>query len=340
MRIWLAWKLGFSIPAYDDKYTRLEERLAAFQSVVNKIANIEIESEREILRSAGVNLFVSTEEFLEELIAFNVWLLCSDHYRNTKFIYCAKDAVELVGSIISSGQGTGDLEYVWSSDGKNTLGCLLACLDLTVKWMKGLNEALRVPLRVADMPHFADRDKRIFPYRHKALWANAEPQELTAYTKTFDAVAMAVKRSKLPAIRNGLDHKRSKEDFPSIADMKEFCLQLQTALQLSDQTRLYPKVYWKARFEEGQFGQTAQTFRDYKGGTVTLRGPSVLAVSPPIRWNCPHVIAPGNLLGYPNGEIVFTFREVSEYMQLWGNYPRHKCEELEPESVPASHKSE
>jgi len=275
-----------------------------------------------------VNLFVSTEEFLEELIAFNIWFLESDHFRNTNFTYCAKDAVELVGSVISSGDSAGDLDYVWSNEGKNTLGCLLVYLDLTVKWMKGLAEAPRMPLRVTDMPHFADRDDRIFPYRHRTLWANAAAKELSAYAKTFDSVAMAVKRSKLSAIRNGLDHKRSKDDFPSISDMKEFCCQLQTALQLSDQNRLFPKVYWKARFEKGEFGQTAHIFRDFKGGTITLRGPSVLAVNPRIWWNRPHVIAPGNLLGYPNGEIVLTFRETSEYAQIWSNYPRRKPEEM------------
>src|SRR5262249_59047937 len=71
----LLWKLGFSLMQFDDSLPRFKARLADFNTTILTAEPIETEDCREHVRSVGVNLFVSVEEFLDSLIAYNVWLL-------------------------------------------------------------------------------------------------------------------------------------------------------------------------------------------------------------------------------------------------------------------------
>ena len=92
----LLWKLGFTLARYEDDYQLLRNRIAEFREVVLHLPQQPNEDERARVRSVGVNLFVSVEQFLESLLCFNVWLLSSDHFTGTRFVFTRQDAVASV----------------------------------------------------------------------------------------------------------------------------------------------------------------------------------------------------------------------------------------------------
>ncbi|MGA8573857.1 MAG: hypothetical protein WB560_15460, partial [Desulfobaccales bacterium] len=70
----ILWKMGFDPPQYDEFFPRLESRLSLFNEIILSSTPIVSEDERERIRAAGVNLFVSAEEFIDLLISYNIWL--------------------------------------------------------------------------------------------------------------------------------------------------------------------------------------------------------------------------------------------------------------------------
>jgi hypothetical protein len=81
----LLWKLGFNPMQFDDSLPRFKARLSEFNEVILVSSPINTEDARERLRAAGVNVFVSVEDFLDRLSSYNVWLLSSDHFLVSTF---------------------------------------------------------------------------------------------------------------------------------------------------------------------------------------------------------------------------------------------------------------
>jgi hypothetical protein len=65
------------------------------------------------------------EHLLEEFIAFNVWLLASDHVNQTKFEYRFEDAVGAVSKTLGLSLRINDQDFAWRPSGGNVLGTLL-----------------------------------------------------------------------------------------------------------------------------------------------------------------------------------------------------------------------
>jgi hypothetical protein len=317
----IAWRLGFDNPVYDDRFTRLEERLRAFQGVLHTIKGVSSEAARSAVRSVGVNLFVSVEEFLEELIAFNVWFLSSDHHADTHFVYCYEAAMRSVSGVL--GEEISDDGISWSNSGRNTLGGLLAYLDVTLKWVQSLPGNNSKEMKPAsELPHWHTEKNQIFPFRHKQLWADSNGRELLAYIGKFEALVKTIRQAKLAFVRNGLDHKRGRDEFPSVAEMLACCKHLSEALQSSDVDMIYPKIFWNTAYYRARGGVECWEFSDREGKVFELRGPSLVHRPPDSLTTGAKVIGPGNLLGYPNAEVVFSVVEETEYLRYWSEYPR------------------
>ena len=78
------WKFGFTLARYEDEYAILRNRITEFRERVLQMPTQPDEHECARIRSVGVNLFVSVEQFLENLLCYNVWLLSSDHFTGTE----------------------------------------------------------------------------------------------------------------------------------------------------------------------------------------------------------------------------------------------------------------
>src|SRR4051794_38875961 len=66
-----------------------------------------------------------------------------------------------------------------------------------------------------DLPHYSDDQQIPFPFRHKALWADADLAELRRYIDGYSGVVKLLQRSNLAYVRNGIDHSREEHKFPS-----------------------------------------------------------------------------------------------------------------------------
>jgi hypothetical protein len=320
------WKLGFNLPRDDSEYSRLRERLDSLREVLLRTGKIRDERDRESIRSVGVNLFVSVEYFLEELIAYCAWLLSTDHFVGSRFVYDQANAVAGVASVLGETRPIGENEVAWRPEGGNTLGSLLVYLTALIEWLRGLHDRDRAPYeRPGDeLPHYADDAELIFPFRHKVLWADSDNTELSTFVGNFERIALQLHRSNLASVRNGLDHMRDEETFPTIDEMLASEARIRDALDLADSGRFIPKPFWLRRRVSDHYGGIELSLNDSSGRTLILYGPSLGRGKLDVKFSTPVVVAPGNLLGIPNAELVFQIRSESAYSRYWSGYPRRR----------------
>ncbi len=328
----LLWKIGFDIPKFSDTIPLLRRRLDVFYQELLAVRSPAAETDREKIRSAGVNLFVSIEAFLEIALCYNVWLLASDHFTKTKFSYDPSSAktkvTEILGSEITSGEGT----LYWSTEKTNTLGVVTAYISSAVKWMASLSTINKASLVRADvdMPHFANSNFRAFPLRHNQFWADCDQTALEKMIGDFKEIATQIARSNLANIRNGLDHHRTPANFPQLAEMFTFVAQFREAVDKLEAGNLFPCELWLNEIKQDRFGRIEYTFINYSGRTQITFGPSFALGLPDIKLDVPLIIAP-NLLGVPNAELYLKLREKSTHTEYWCNYPRRR-------KLPSPHK--
>jgi hypothetical protein len=330
----LLWKLGFDPMQFDDSIRRFRSRLKDFNECVLETTPVQTEDDREKIRSIGVNLFVSVEDFLDRLISFNVWLLASDHFLETKYWFDISKARYVVPMILGDQLDIGSTKVTWSVQGENSLGVLFRYLSESVKWMESLDEVNRDQLLRPDedLPHFAEDRYRPFPFRHKQLWADTDVSGLRNYREGYRSIARLLEQANVAEVRNGLDHYREGHNFPGSDALLACVARLQQTLELADVHRFFPKAFWLHRWTEDRFGMTQYECLDYANRMVQLYGPLLVSGLPKPDSDTPMLIAPGNLLGLPHSTLGFHLREKSKYSTYWDEYPR-KRQVPPPESM-------
>jgi hypothetical protein len=336
----MLWKLGFNIPRFEDEYVLLRNRVAEFKESVLRTPRDATEENRAEIRSSGVNLFVSIERFLEELLHYNLWLTASDHFTGTKFDFNREYALSIVPKMLGATIQTGEETFEWSQDGSNTLGALLAYLQAFRKWLRSRQGSDRsaVERKEQDFPHYSSDTLRIFPFKHTQLWADSSGEVMAAYTELIEKVCAQLAQAEIPLVRNGLDHKREEGRFPDSDKLLAFITRFEQVVDVVDSSRLIPKLFWCTKTERDADGNTCVTFNDYRNAAVPLWKPSVVVPGPSVRFDRPFLIAPFDFLGLPNSTLVFTLSAPTEYSKYWANYPRRRLidpidEELHPGSA-------
>ncbi|MEF3083375.1 hypothetical protein V3391_14270 [Luteimonas sp. SMYT11W] len=318
------WKLGFNTPRYSLPIQHLRQRLDFFSQEILAVGALKHERDRERIRSAGVNLFVSVETYLQELIRYNVWVLSSDHYLGTQFVYNTDEAMEAVANTLGPTVASGSVTVHWSTTGDNTLGTLLAYLQATLNWMKGLPSSDRSAFlrHENDLPHYYSDKFRVFPFKHTELWADSDYSALQRIYENFNSISAKLMRSKLAEIRNGLDHQRDESRFPSIDLMLAFVAHFREAMETSEALLFYPKEFWTYGTETDRYDRTTTKLYDYARRQHVLYGPSVVYdVQRSLSPKHPILIAPGSPLGFANSEITFQIANPSIHSKYWSNYP-------------------
>lgn len=326
----LLWKLGFMPAQFDDFAERFASRLDNLKKTVLKIMQVETEDEREKIRAAGVNLFISVEEFLEQLLVYNIWLLASDHFFENRYIFDFEKSRVKVAEILGDELLSNDIPYVWNKTGENTIGVLMRYLSESVKWMKALldEEKRSTLLRpIEDLPHYAKHSIIPFPFRHKCLWADSDRSELINYMDGYSDIVKLLENANLAFIRNSLDHKRSEARFPETDHIIASLSYLAQAFDNADVNRYLPKIFWLSKINANRFGDIEFEFQDYKSRNTIIYGPCMVMGLPAIADygnRVPFIIAPGNLLGKPNSPLLFQLSVTNEYKEFWTGYPRRR----------------
>lgn len=322
----LLWKFGFNLPRYEDTHQLLRNRIDEFESCVLQLTGDLSEGDKARVRSIGVNLFVSVEGFLEELVAYNVWLFSSDHFTGSNFRFTSEAAHRAVVDTLGPKATSGSVSFGWSTEGENTLGALLAYFQAYRTWLKERPDSDHTALRRSedDYPHYAEDTVLEFPFQHTQLWADIPAEVLAIYIDVIDQVSAQLSQAELPLIRNGLDHKRPAGAFPSPDRMLVCVSRLRQVAELIDRHRLIPKLYWGTKSESDSNGNVCDTFQDYRGTSVALWEPPMVLAGPPKSFGRPYLIAPLDLMNLPNSMLIFSVISGSPYSEYWKNYPRRR----------------
>lgn len=320
------WKFGFNMPRYNLEYELLRTHLLVFEKLLSELGPDILETDKEKVRAIGVNVFVAAEVFLEDLLCYNVWLLNSDHFTGTRFQYKKAAAHEAVISVLGSEVRSGTEKYRWSFTGANNLGTMLAYLNNYCAWLKGLDKADKTILarKEEDFPHYAKDTVWIFPFKHTALWADSDPGVLTEYHNAFKKVCHHLALADPAKIRNSLDHKRPKDEFPTVGQMVACARELRTALDITDDECLIPKLFWGYRWDTFNDGTTIDIMHDYRGNSISLVDPSVCLAMGKRRFGIPYLIVKFDFLNQPNSMLFFTVRAESNYGTYWEYYPKRR----------------
>src|SRR3989304_5419464 len=322
----ILWKMNFDPPQYDDFSQRFLQRLDQFNEAVLQTSNIRTEEEREKIRAGGVNLFVSVEEFIDLLLCYNVWLIASDHFIDTKFVFNIDEARKKVALVLGETLQSDDENLTWNLNGENPLGVLLRYISESISWLNSLQEKDRDKYirNSQDIPHFASKTIQKFPFRHTCLWADSEPQKFKYFIEGYTSIVTLLQQASLAGVRNGLDHMREPDRFPPSDAMLACISKLRQVHNLADAGRYIPKLCWLQDFKQNRFGVEEFVLRDSKSCSLVIYGPSMCSGLMEIGFNKPIIMSPINLLGEPNSQLMFTIKETTEYDKYWEGYPKRR----------------
>jgi hypothetical protein len=325
----LAWKFGFDVPRHEDAYKRFQQRLDRMRSLLLGESDPITEDKRDAIRSVGVNVFVSVEEFLSHLISYLSWMLGSDHFVSTKFRYDPASALASVPKVLSAPTDPDGRPVPWSPVGENALGTLLRYFSRLVEWVRSLPERERTSVLRPDgeLPHYESDEVLRFPFHHRQLWADLDVGRLQLLVTDLSVLADMLNASDLAAVRNGLDHYRDQDRFPRIDKMIACVGRLEQALVYALAKRLVPKYWWCDSVEVNRHKWNRFIFSDEHGERFELLGPSLVIGAPHPAWSVT-VIPPGMLLGARHAQFVFSVKERSAYTEYWRDYPKRRMVSL------------
>lgn len=319
----VAYKLGFKTVKFDERIATFTRRIDQFFDTVTRIGDIDGELDRERIREAGVNLFVSVEEFLEELLVFNVWMMSSDHVLKTRFMYNHIKAIPEVAKVLGEELESSGARFIWNADGSNTIGVSLAYLNKFINWMKDnmTTDKKLFEKHSESLPHYVNDKPEYLYLRHTMLWADCESSNLLEYLSGLEAISKNIARSNLPSVRNGLDHKRRDEEFPSIESLINFCRPIRLAFEASNRDRYIPKIWALDEMNVSRNQIITYKFVDHKGEGLYRYGPKFVASTPDYSWGSPVIMAPFNLLGHSQAYINFVPEEDTPFSKYWADFP-------------------
>lgn len=322
----ILWKLGFNPDEFDQSISRIKEKNREFNEVVLSLNPVETEEHRQKIRSSGVNLFVYLEDYLDKYISYNVWLLSTDHFAGSNFVFDLVKARSVVPAVLGANIASENGYISWSRDGSNTLGVLLTYLAKAIDWIASLTDSTRSDLKrdESELPHYSGDISTPFLFRHSQLWADADRVELERYSERFSSISRLILQANLAEIRNGIDHHRDEFTFPDNDKMLACSSRLQLAFESADVNRFFPKYFWLAARGSTRFGVIQYTYSDYAGREFVMHGPPSASGLPSKVYRDPVIIAPFNLLGHPNAHIIFRVKERSLYSDYWDGYPRRR----------------
>lgn len=320
----ILWKLGFDIGLYPPHQRLLWDRLEKLLETARTYATYD-EYDRESIRSAGVNFFVSLEEILDYSLSFATWALLSDHYGVTKFRCDFDEARRFMASRLNGLRlGSNDpLEF--DAGGKNTLYALIqgfaVLAELCSGMIGGRNRGLIRPEN--ELPgYYRKTEIELFPFLHKALILDLREGDRDRIIGLLREITATLETAQVCSIRNRLEHRR--KDFPTQAEIERACSAVADTVSNMEAAGLCPLIYLYAGRTVDQYGRSVVMFKDYRGREIPVRRPSQydLCGLPSLRR--PQIIVACMHIGDSSELLRFKFEEISDYVEMWRGYPKRR----------------
>lgn len=320
----ILWKLGFNINIYPDYLEVFWSRLNSFKEIVRSCISFN-EADKEKIRSAAVNLFVSLELILEQSLSFSTWLLLSDHYLNTNFKYHFEDSREFMCQKLNNYVLGSNDPLIFDSNGKNTLFPLVegftALIDICDKL---LAEGLEINKRPEnEQPSFYQKATiTTFPFLSKYFFLDLKPSNYASVRNLLIEIPRNFNTQKVLSIRNKLQHKR--DDFPNQVEILEACNAIEDGINKLEINGLYPNVYLFQSANTDKFNRRNLEFSDYKGRVIKIIPTTEFIGSKLPDLRSPQIIVPILNIGNSQELVRFKYEENSDYLKFWKNFPRKK----------------
>ena len=335
----ILWKLGFNIGLYPAHQMLFWERLEKLLDTA-RTCDTYNENDREVIRSTGVNLFVSLEEILDYSLSFTTWALFSDHYAATKFKFNFNEARKFM-ALRLSGRRLGSNEPLeFDAGGRNTLYPLIKgfailadlCSEIIADTNSDLGRAEN------EFPGYCGKTGiEIFPFRHKVLLLDLRAGDRDRVIELLREITGRLEKYQVCDIRNRIEHRRP--DFPSREEIEAACGAVADAINKMETAGVCPLIYLYTGRTTDQYRRSLVTFKDYKSREITIRQPSQYRLCGLPSIQVPQVIVPWMHIGDSFELMRFQFEETSDYVKMWQEYPKRRLqapvEELKEDFGPA-----
>lgn len=318
------WKLGFDVCLHPEYLRLFWERFDNLLGIIGKHTGSNHRAQ-DLIRSAGVNFFVSLEEILDYSLSFFTWVLLSDHYGVTRFRCNFEKARRFMAGRLSGRKSSSQEEFDFDPNGKNTLYPLTrgfkilanVCLELIQ------NGGSKLQRGKGDLPgYYMKTDVEQFPFMHTVFLLDLSKKEQEEIINLLMEVARELDSSNVCGVRNRIEHRRV--DFPNRDEIKESCDTVAQIIRKMEKVGICPMVYVYREYRVDQFSRGVAFLEDYRGGKFELRVPGQLMFSHLPSPTETQIIVPCLHLGESADVLRFSFEEGSDYVDLWKDYPKRR----------------
>ncbi|MFF2092161.1 hypothetical protein [Paenibacillus sp. NPDC058174] len=319
----ILWKIGFDINIPPKVSSFFWSRLSNFIEV-SKINAKQTEVENERVRSSAVNFFVSLEQTLDLSLTFITWVLMSDHYGDTKFLFNSVDARKTMANLLNGHQE----KISYDPDGKNTLYPLTSGFrilsEICSEVLNNINDFKRESNRLPD--YYKKSNINVFPFEHTRLIADLDKHDLSLILEFLIEITSDFDRYKVCNVRNRLEHRRS--DFPTIDEIQYACNGIEKIVKKMEHYGIIPTVYSVYQKNSDSFGREVFKYRSHDDNEISLNFQTQLSRELPFS-NSSLIIMTQLHLHNSNEMLRFLLKEPSEYEYIWSNYPKKRIRNIE-----------
>lgn len=317
----LLWKLGFNVKTFPNVLKKYWEHLGKLNQA-SATMHIYNESDKEKIRSAAVNLFVSLEEILDASLSFITWVLLSDHYGETKFKYNLIEARTFMSQQLSGKKITDNGPIIFDSNGKNTLYPLIMGYEILADYCKELLDNRDSYKRdKKDIPSYVENtDLFVFPFNHTKLVLDLSDEVYDFLESLLRKTKKLLDCNNVASVRNRVEHKR--EDFPENTEIKKVCEALNELGHVFEKYGIYPVVYQFNDTAIDSFGRGFNSYVNYKEEKIFISKSSQYSLAKIPNLMDTLVILRAIKLENSNEYLRFIYTETSEYTKMYKDFPK------------------
>ena len=329
----ILWKLGFDINIYPTNLQKFWGMLQVFKDIVRSCGTNN-DGDKEKIRSAGVNFWISLEEILEHTLSFMTWTILSDHFLQTQFKYNFEEARNFMCDKLHGYQIGSTDPLLFDKEGKNTLFPLTEGFAALLGISESLLEegAEKYKRKEEDMPSFWHKTELIsFPFESTIYLFDIKPSNFKLLSNLLSEIPKSFTKNKVLSVRNRTQHKR--DDFPSQEEILNACNCVEDIVSKIEANGIFPNVFLFKSTMSDKFNRVKFEYEDYKGRNITLQPTFEFSGSKLPGRRSPQVIVPILTIGISQELLRFKFEESSSYLKFWKNFPRKKAKKKKRETV-------
>jgi hypothetical protein len=329
----MVWKLGFSAQTRPDLLPLFWSRLTTLSEVADTSQSPYGEREKEQIRSAAVNLFVSLEDVLDHSLSFVTWALLADHYGKgslSRFVFNVEDARAAMVESLGGKRVSDDLVLELDARGRNTLAPLIQgfrslaehCRDL----VRGNPSSYEID--EASIPGWSVSGGLFeFPFRHRCALFDLDPASVDVIFEALQSAPQEFDRVRAADVRNRLEHKR--QDFPGPEEIGATCNGLREIVSRLEALGICPSVHLFDSEHVDRHERVVSTLRDYRGEEVLIYSPNELALVGYPLARTPQLVFRAAKLADSSEVLRFRYQEESDFARFWRGYPPRSASEDE-----------